>query len=750
MRYATHTGHLSSRPALPVWDNDLLGLVMPLALPWARAATGLQRVGLLRLVLAQGVKERDRYFLWTPVLVGCGVGVYFILPVEPWSWIGAVAVFAGLLILGLKLCVRRLTTPSLPIWLLALLFVALGFSAAQLRTLRVSAPFLTHRVGPISLQGDMVEVESFTSGSRITLDHLTIAGFSAAETPQRVRLRVRGTGVIPRPGERVSLVAVLEPLAAPSEPGGFDFQRYGFFQQLGAVGFVVGTIRTVDVAADKAMWPVQTWFQALGRSIGERVRQEHDDAAGAVIIALLVGETTGIPATALAAVRDAGLAHLLSISGVHIGMAAGLLFFWTRLLVAAVPWLALRVEPKKVAAAIAIAGATFYAMLSGNSVPTQRSLLMLTVVMIGVFVGRRAISMRLLAWAALVILLTQPDSMLGASFQMSFAAMVALIAAAERNARAPRQAVHDKPRALRRGLVYLAAIVGSSVVATLATAPFAIFHFNRLALLGVVSNLLAIPLTGFWILPWGMLALMLMPFGCENWALAPMSWGTWLLIHIAETAAAVPGAAILLPVLPGWGLTLIALGGLWLCLWQRRWRLAGLVAIAAGMGSMLLVQPPSMLIDGEGKLIGVRLSDGSMAMSRPSGARFARRNWAQRNGEEASTAVWPKAGVLDGGRLRCDPLGCVYRLGTRVVAIPRLATARADDCREADLIVAVDPFPPPCPSAVHVLDRWDLWRNGAHAIWLEPTGIRIETVGDGRRSRPWSRTSAAASPDDDS
>lgn len=174
------------------------------------------------------------------------------------------------------------------------------------------------------------------------------------------------------------------------------------------------------------------------------------------------------------------------------------------------------------------------------------------------------------------------------------------------------------------------------------------------------------------------------------------------------------------------------------------------MAIAVGMGSMLLVQPPSMLIEGDGKLIGVRLSDGSMAMSRPSGARIARRSWAQRNGEEASTEVWPKTGLLDGGRLRCDPLGCVYRLGTRVVAIPRLATARADDCREADLIIAVDPFPPPCPSAAHVLDRWDLWRGGAHAIWLEPTGIRIETVSDGRKGRPWARTSAAASPDDDS
>lgn len=697
-------------------------------------------------LLVSLAEERDRWFLWSPVLVGIGVAIYFGLAFEPSPWAGTLAI-AALLAANAATVVhdRRTKGNGPPIILIALLLVAVGFVAAQLRTILVDAPALTTGLGPTTVSGRVVEVETFPAGARLTLDHVSVGALAPPQTPDRVRLRVRGRGVLPHPGDRVTLRAMLEPLSAPTIPGGFDFQRHAYFQRLGAVGFVVGAVRVAN-DHEAARWSVATWFQSLRMTIGERVRAHHNDAAGAIIIALLVGETSGIPAPTLSAVRDAGLAHLLSISGVHIGMVAGMVFFWIRLLVAAIPWLALRVDAKKVAAVFAIASGSFYALLSGNSVPTQRALLMLTVIMIGVLVARRALSMRLLAWAGLVILLTQPESMLGASFQMSFAAMVGLIAASERSSLVTERKPSDRPRPLRRTVVYVAAIIASSVVATLATAPFAVFHFNRLALVGVLTNVIAIPLTGFWILPWGMLALLLMPFGGESFALAPMAWGTNLLILLAETAAAIPGSAVLVPLLPDYGLALIAGGGLWLCLWRTGWRFAGVVAIAAGVASMAVTQQPDILIDGRGKLIGVRLGDGSIALSSTSGSRFSRRTWLQRNGDDAPPTVWPQTGSIDGGRMRCDRLGCVITVAGRIVALPRTAIARADDCHEASLIVALDPFPPPCQSATRVVDWWDIWRGGAHAIWITPSAVRVETVNGTRGHRPWVRSNDA---DDD-
>lgn len=686
---------------------------------------------------AQMADERNRLFLWSPVPVGTGAIAYFALQSEPSPWIAAGAV-ASLSVVGVLgfLHDRRTGGNALSLLFSALLLFALGFAAAQLRTCLVRAPAVDQRLGPTNISGTVIDVEAFSAGARLTLDALSIRGLTATQTPDRVRLRVRGDTALPRPGEKVSLYAVIEPLGAPSIPGGFDFQRYGYFQRLGAVGFVVGAIH-VTASPNSGLWSLSTWFQSLRNTISNRVRKYQDNAAGSIIIALLVGETTGIPAPIIGAVRDAGLAHLLSISGVHIGMVAGMIFFWIRLLVAAIPWVALRIDPKKLAAIFAILSATFYALLSGNSVPTQRSLLMLSVVMIGVLVSRRAISMRLLAWAALVILMTQPESILGASFQMSFAAMVGLIATSEIAPPIASGNSTQRPRALKRTIFYVLAIIGSSIAATVATAPFAIFHFNRLALLGIFTNILAIPLTGFWILPWGMVALLLMPFGGENLALIPMAWGTELLIRLAQTASALPGAAILLPTLPGYGLGLVALGGLWLCLWRTGWRFAGLVAIAAGIGSMAVTPAADILIDGRGKLIGVRLTDGSLALSSATAARFARRSWLQQNADDAPATIWPQTGSLDNGRLRCDPSGCVATIDSHIVAFPRTANARTDDCREASLIVTNNPLPPPCRSTTRVLDRWNLWQNGAYAIWIEASGIRFQSVNGTRGQRPW-------------
>ena len=238
-------------------------------------------------------------------------------------------------------------------------------------------------------------------------------------------------------------------------------------------------------------------------------------------------------------------------------------------------------------------------------------------------------------------------------------------------------------------------------------------------------------------MPWAVLAFLLMPLGLESLALVPMGWGIDWVLAVAAAVAAWPGAVTLLPAMPVWGLAAIALGGLWLCLWRRPWRLAGGLFVALGLASTATVQPPDILIDEDGRLVAVKDRAGTLVVSTRASARFDREVWLRRAGQTAEPAVWPRWGRGADGLLTCDPLGCLYRRDGQVVALTRRPDALAEDCGTADVVISTTFVNGGCPSARLVIDRRDLAREGTHALWLSPDGVRVDTV-DGRRGdRPW-------------
>ena len=448
---------------------------------------------------------------------------------------------------------------------------------------------------------------------------------------------------------------------------------------------------------------------------------------------LMTGDRGGNAARDLAAMRDSGLAHLLAISGLHIGLIAAILFFTVRGLLALAPRVALNYPIKKWAAAAAMLGAFACLLITGLTIPTQRAFLMTSIVLLAVILDRSVISMGLVAWAAAVVLLLSPESLLGPSFQMSFAAVVALIAAYE-VCRAPMIDWLGGGGIGRRVLLYFMGIGLTTLVAGLATTPFAIFHFNRFVAFGLAANLVAVPVMALWIMPWAMLAYVLMPFGLERLALVPMGTGIDLVLGVAHTVAAWPGAVWLLPPMPTVGLVLVALGGLWLCLWRRAWRFAGIAGIAMGFATIALERPPDVLVDGAGRLLGVR-ADGGLMISSSRVARITASQWLRHTGY-AAAAAWPANGRAIGG-LRCDAVGCIYRSGSHVVALVKDPRALAEDCGAATVVVSILQVRGRCPSAQTVIDRFDLWREGAHAIWLGADGVRTRSVAAHQGKRPW-------------
>jgi competence protein ComEC len=331
-------------------------------------------------------------------------------------------------------------------------------------------------------------------------------------------------------------------------------------------------------------------------------------------------------------------------------------------------------------------------------------------------------------------MLMTPESATGPSFQMSFAAVAALIACYE--AMRPLLASwHAHASQLRRAGLYIFGIALTTIVTTVATMPFTIYHFNRFPLYSVVANALAVPITGFWVMPWAILSCLLMPLHLEALALKPMSVGIEAIAAVAHEVTSWPGAVLHVPSMPASGLVLLTVGGLWLCIWLGRWRWLGLAPMALGYLTIALVRPPDLLVSDDMRVVAVRAPDGAYLPSSPQARNGAEETWTRR-AAALSGEPWPQAGKVADGALACDAAGCLYRARGKVVALIRDGAALAEDCAAVDLVVS--------PFAAHracrgtrIIDRIDTWRKGGHAVWLDPDRIRIATVRDWQGARPW-------------
>jgi len=666
-----------------------------------------------------GEEQLAQWPCWLVVGFGAGIATYFALPIEPEVWVGIL--IAGILAAnwhwGHYSIIRAL--------LLFLIFVALGFQASSLRTWLIAAPQLERPLYAAQIHGRIADIEHLTKGFRLTLEELSIKNLPTKETPKKIRVKFWKLSSEFAPGDRIYLSASLQPLGRPAIAGAFDFRRDAFFRGLGATGFAYKEPVMIEKSNG---FSLRTVFSTLSHQITARVLQVVPGSAGAFMVALLTGDQSVLAQRDIKAMRDSGLAHLLSVSGLHIGMVFGLLFATLRGLLALFPKWALNYPIKKWALFPAFAGACFYAFVAGLPVPTERSLIMVGVAGLAILLDRPVFSLRMVAAAAFFVLAFNPEALVGPSFQLSFSAVTALVATYEFFNKSNFLRRKRKAGFGKRIMHWVVGTIIASMVATLATAPFAIYHFNRTALYGVVANIIGIPLTGFIVMPAGVVALILMPLGLDAPFLKIMEFGSSLTLYLAHFIQSLPVSVLIIPAMPIAGLFLSSTGLFCLFFLVKKPRLSGIVFYIAGFISIIFVATPDFIVSEDGKLFAAKAADGTLYLSNIRNNKLNAETWLRRNGQISADTI---VGMKD---IRCDPLGCQITRQGKTIAIGYNEDALLDDCANADLVINLEPIREGCTD--QWVDRFTLWREGSQAFYFEDGKIHIEPVA-GENNRPW-------------
>jgi competence protein ComEC len=679
-----------------------------------------------------------RLLPWVPIAYGTGIAFYFAAEHEPILPVAAVTAI-GLCLVAFMLRRRRMFPAALMV-----AAVASGFATAAWKTARIAHEVLARPVYSVSLAGFVETRDIRERTDRFVLRVTAMEGPRVHTKLQRVRLSVR-KGTAPAVGSFVELKARLQPPLQPLRPGSYDFGRDMYFQGIGASGFVTGTIKTAEppVAGGWAL-RYAAFMQELRDAIDARIRATLDGDKRAIATALLTGRRDAITTTVNDAMFISGLGHVLSISGYHMAVVAGVVFFAIRALLALMPVLTVSLPIKKWAAAAALLAAAFYLLLSGADVATQRSFYMTAVVLIAIMVDRRALTFRTLALAAMVVLALWPEALVHPSFQMSFAATLALVALAQFGM--PRLFAAPENSATARVALWggreIVMLMLTSLVAGFATTPYAAFHFHRVTPYGVLANLAAMPVVSAIVMPAGMLGLVATPFGFDGFFWWLMGVGIDWMISVTEWVAALPGAIGRVAAFGTGPLILGSLGMILLGLLRTPLRWSGAAALLLSAIWAFATPQPDALVSGDGHNVSVRGRDGRLHLMRTGKDAFLIKEWLAADADPRQT---DDVSLADG--VSCDDDGCVVQMvDGSFVALALQPEALTDDCGRAALLVTRKQVPAGCAAIVIGLEH--LRRHGAIALRRIKGGFVVEASRPGGFDRPWAPAAAGDSETD--
>lgn len=678
-----------------------------------------------------------RLLPWVPVAFGAGIAAYFAAEREPVASVAAVT--AVMFCIAAFLARRHRIFPAI----VMAAALSAGFATAALKTARVAHGVLARPMFSVTMNGFVETRDERERTDRFVLRVEEMESSRGEIKLDRVRLSVK-KGTAPAVGSFVELKARLLPPLSPLRPGSYDFGRDMYFQGIGASGFAMGAIKTVEAPRSGGTYlRYAATMQGMRDAIDARIRSVLTGDNRAIATALLTGRRDAISAPVNDAMFISGLGHVLSISGYHMAVVAGVVFFAIRALLALFPALTVTFPIKKWSAGAALLAAAFYLLLSGAEVATQRSFFMTAVVLIAVMADRRAITFRTLAVAAVIVLLIAPEALVHPSFQMSFAATLGLVAliqigmpnlfASPDNSQVARAALWGG-----REITMLAL---ASLVAGLATMPYAAFHFHRVTPYGMLANLAAMPVVSVLVMPAGLLGLLAMPFGFDGVFWRLMDLGIDWMVAVAQWVSALPGAIGRLAAFGTGPLAAMSVGIIALGLLRTPLRWAGAAIMMSAVLWGLATPQPDIVVAGDGHTVGVRAKDGRLRLMRTGKDAFLSREWLA---ADADGRIASDPSLTEG--VSCDEAGCVVQAQDgSTIALTLKPEAFADDCARAAVIVTLRQ--PPADCAAMVLDQEMLRRRGTLALRKTGDGYAITANRPRGLDRPWSPANGEDEPE---
>ncbi|MDQ3077831.1 MAG: ComEC family competence protein [Pseudomonadota bacterium] len=668
--------------------------------------------------------ERAQLPLWFVASFGAGIAAWLWLPAPP-QWTGFAALSLGIAAIGLAWGEGRLARALL----VGGLALAAGCGWIWLRSERVAAPTL-ERPAIVVVEARVEKVEPLVAKADL---RLTLAPVKD-NLPPRIRVSMPADGAPPKlgAGAQISVRARLQPPPPMALPGGHDFARDAWFQGRGAVGRAIGPVTVIEPSPGGGL-------DELRERLGRHIRAKLPASSGGVATAFANGDQAGVTEADAEAMRRSGLAHLLSVSGLHIAAAVGAAMLLSLRLLALSERLALRFNLVLVSAAVGAGAGVGYTLLTGMQVPTVRACIAALLVLGGIALGRDAISLRLVAVGALVVLLFRPEVVAGASFQFSFAAVTSIIVLHQFGPVRRLLAARDEGWAMRFGR-FMIGLLLTGLAVEIALIPFALYHFHKAGLYGVAANLVAIPLTTFVVMPLEAGALLLDTIGLGAPLWAATGWSIDLMLGLAHYVAGAKGAVTMLPTMPRWAFGATVIGGLWLCLWTGRARWWGLAPFALGAAGAAMAPIPDLLVTGDGEHLAIVRDDGVPVLLRSRSGDFIR-------------SLMSEAAAYDGDPMaleeqrfaRCTRDACVADVVRNGRAWRLLAIRSRDSiewttltraCADADIVVASRRLPRGCTPRWLKLDRTALAQSGGVSIFLGDQP-HVTTVGDRLGQHPW-------------
>ena len=653
-------------------------------------------------------QQRQGLSLMMGAFFALGIGIYFALPVEPYLWFVGLSTFISIVLWFL---VRRDNAARLIFGYIS--FICLGVFVATVRTHIVAAPVLSEKMYDVAISGEVSKVEPRRDGYRVTLKNITIDELDKDKTPVQIRLNYKQQTPLIRVGDTLSGYAHLVPPILPAQEGAYDFSRTAWFMRVGALGRL-SEISQYNVNPKRS--ELSIWFEDIRSFISNRVQAILPPDAAAIVVPLIIGDQGLVSQKQYDLYRTAGIVHVLSVSGFHLTLLAGLVFFLIRGIFAFFPYFGHILNTKKLAAFLSLLFVLFYLFISGLQIPAIRSFVMIAVILIAIMLDRSALSLRTAVLAGVLILAIWPESLINAGFQLSFIAVFAMLSLYETLMRWFKSSPYQNQFWYKCWLIFVGSVC-VSLLATLSTALYGAYHFNQFAPYGVLGNLLTSALFSFAIMPLLLFAVLLMPFGLDGFFLRVCGYCLDIITHVCEWIRTLPYADITVPAFDTWGLGVITAGLLILFFFQGRVRLVGIPIIVIGLSAFMTVPRPDILVSEGGKVAAVRLQDGRLALTDKSANPFVSDIWLKRNGQNPITDNIPT-------------------ISDKFVIIRNQKVAFSSlYCANADFSILLKHEMGDCPEPVIKLKH--LWDNKTYEIFIKQPKIYARHLLNSLSNRPW-------------